>query len=222
MTQRMTTESLPQWQPGVFLPSNPFLAKTSDLFEQLKVGDACVCLILCSRYLLGIFSAFFQQQVELVIHNTMLREAAEREESRRIAEQFPIEWHSDQSESSESPRSNIEPKTAEPVRTPSPVGKEITCQNASPESPRFPISDIRRSDLARRYSPRKSIFKTPALTFIKEELQAKAGPVKGIKSLRNDFWKLRDLELPQSPSSKCGVCGPFSNQVRFPAPYGLI
>eukprot|EP00291_Cryptomonas_curvata_P022642 CAMPEP_0172162894 /NCGR_PEP_ID=MMETSP1050-20130122/6955_1 /TAXON_ID=233186 /ORGANISM="Cryptomonas curvata, Strain CCAP979/52" /LENGTH=191 /DNA_ID=CAMNT_0012832995 /DNA_START=78 /DNA_END=653 /DNA_ORIENTATION=+ len=189
------TESLPQWQPGVAPPSDPFLAKTNNLFEQLK------------------------QQVELSLQITMNREAAERAESKRIAELFPIEWHSDQTESSESPR--YAARTEEPIRTPSPSGNQL--HDASPESPRFPISGISQSDTAtRRYSPiRKSIFKTPALSFVKEELQAKTGSAKSIKSLRNHFSKqsqFRELELPQSPPTKCGL---FSNHIQFPAPYGL-
>lgn len=151
----------------------------------------------------------------------MRREAAERAESKRIAELFPIEWHSDYSASSESPRSTDEQSAStnekEPIRTPSPVDNGRLCQNTSPESPREPIPNI-----ARRYSPiRKSIFKTPALTFVKEDPQAKVCSVKSIKSLRNHFTKqsqFQDLDVPQSRPTKCGV---LSNQIQFPAPYGL-
>jgi hypothetical protein len=156
----------------------------------------------------------------------MANETSEREESRRIAEMFPIEWHPSQQEPSESPRSNNEqhPTRAEaPVRTPSPMVNQGLTQNASPESPWVPISNLCRSETAsRRYSPvRKSIFKTPALTFVKAELQAQTGFVKSIKSLRNQFTRtsdFRDLELPTTPT-KCGQ--PLSNQIQLPAPYGL-
>jgi hypothetical protein len=180
---------------------------------------ACVL----SDLLLSILTRPFlsrQQQVELAVQAKMRRESAERAESKRIAELFPIEWHSDQSASSESPRSANKHSLStieEPVRTPSPVDNGGLIQNTSPESPREPIPNI-----ARRYSPiRKSIFKTPALSFVKENLQAKAGSVKSNKSLRNHFTKqsqFQDLDLPQSSPTKCGM---LSNQIQFPAPYGL-
>ncbi len=216
--QRMP-ESLPHWQPGVSPRSNPFLAKTTDLFEKLKVV-ACITpfyLICC----LHAYSAFFQKQVDISIQITINREAAERAESKRIAELFPIEWHSHQSGSSDS--SHEPPRVKEPIRTPSPVGNQNLSQNSTPESPRVVSSGISRSETAtRRFSPiRKSIFKTPALSFVKEDLQAKAGSVKSIKSLRNQFSKqsqFQDLELPQSSPTKCGM---LSNRIQFPAPYGL-
>jgi hypothetical protein len=118
MTQRVTES--PQWNLSCVLPPNPFLTKSSNLFDQLQV-DAVACVMhlpaLLIRVLFLLTLHFFQQQVAFAIHNTKLREAAEWAESRRIAELFPIDWNS---ESSESLRSNNEQhltKTKAPFRT---------------------------------------------------------------------------------------------------------
>uniref|UniRef100_A0A7S0LZE8 Uncharacterized protein n=1 Tax=Cryptomonas curvata TaxID=233186 RepID=A0A7S0LZE8_9CRYP len=170
MTQQVI-ESLPQWQPGVALSPSLFLANTSNLFEQLK------------------------QQVVLAIQGTKLREAAELAESRRIAELFPIEWHN-KAKFSESPHLSNEQhltSTEGPFRTPSPVENQSSTQCFSPGCARAPISEVCKSEaapIARRYSPaRKSIFKTPALSF----------SVKSIESPRNHELRLgyfRNLEPP--------------------------
>ncbi len=176
-------------------------------------------LILFPVYAYSTF--FFQKQVDLTIQTTLIREAAERAESKRIAELFPIEWHANQTESSESSRTNSEQhlsRTEEPVvRTPSPVGNQGLGHDASPKLAQIPISNISQSETARYPPIRKSIFKTPALS-LKAELQSKTGAVTSLKPLRNHFSKQSEFELPQSAPTKCGL---FSHQIRFPAPYGL-
>lgn len=181
------------------------------------------CFALTELRVKCLLDLVFQQQVELAIQITLNREAAERAESKRIAELFPIEWHSDQSGSPCSNNEQNPSRTEEPIRTPSPLGNQCSDHDASPLSPRVHFSGISKSETAtRRYSPvRKSIFKTPALSFVKDQLQAKTGSVKSNKSLRNHFSKqnqFRELEPPHSPPTKCGL---FSNQIQFPAPYGL-
>ena len=136
-------------------------------------------------------------------------EALEREESRRIAEMYPILWASERSESPDSmdsictvhstQNSEILSGNNVSLRTPSPT-TSFGCKTTADHSVKSKFCSANRDILPKA---RKTIHKTPHLAFIKTDAPAKAISANCFKSLRVDLLsnKMPDIELSPRAAS---------------------
>ena len=181
------------WRPAYH--SNPFLSKISTLFEELKVIEESwfpFCDFLSSNIRCLNVYLRVQQQVDQAISEQKRRDTFEREQSRRIAELYPILWPAERSTSSallDSINSVSFPnaddgehyQTLVCTRTPSPPScdhqKHTDC---SIEKYYFDPRSVTSSPV----KTRSSIRKTPKRAYVKSDMPFKAGSAERSKSLK--------------------------------------
>ena len=179
---------LSRWYPGAQDQSDPFLARTSSLFEELEVR---LRAYLKNEQYLTLFHP--QKQVEDLLTERNRKEAAEREESRRIAEMFPILRPSQElSEAADTFSSPDHPGTYQhdtdgkfSARTPSPF--ENTRSNHSPDCARTTIRNIKECRVSNNWPPAtKTILKTHPASTTNTKTTSKANKTRCFKLLRDE------------------------------------
>ena len=134
---------------------------------------------------------FEKVQVEQAIKEQMKLDAREWEESRRIAEKFPIFWPSEISKGSKTDEQCLKNENA--IRTPSPAG--IRFQNNPDTMVLADFSLGRRDGL----QTKKTIHKSPKLDFFKTHMVVKTDSAVCFKCLRGELAPTKLAEIHLSP-----------------------